>query len=105
MANLVRNYSPIQPNVQTAPSTVELNKVLLESARVMLMRYLRLVRDARRDNGQFASEAELIKWQVCVIFFFAFDRSNCSPLCLEPLKNPAHHTVSNLFPDCGYCVP
>ncbi|KAF8320486.1 hypothetical protein DL93DRAFT_2052874 [Clavulina sp. PMI_390] len=59
MANLVRNYSPIKPNVQTAPPTVELNKILQESARVMLMRYLRLVRDARRDSGPLTSEVEL----------------------------------------------
>lgn len=70
MANLVRNYSPIKPNVETAPATVELNKVLLESARVMLLRYLRLVRDARRDGAQLGSEAEMIKWRVRVLLVF-----------------------------------
>ena len=65
MANLVRNYAPIKPDVQTAPSTMEFNKVLLESARVMLMRYLRLVRDARRNGAQPSTEEELIKWRVC----------------------------------------
>jgi hypothetical protein len=64
MANLVRNYAAIKPNVQTAPSTMELNQVLLESARIMLMRYLRLVRDARRNGTQPSSEEELVKWRV-----------------------------------------
>ena len=64
MANLVRNYAAIQPNVQTAPSTVKLNNVLLESARVMLLRYLRLVRDARRNGTQPSTEEELVKWRV-----------------------------------------
>lgn len=64
MANLVRNYASIKPNVQTAPSTVELNKVLLESARIMLMRYLRLIRDAKRNGAQPSSEEELVKWRV-----------------------------------------
>jgi len=64
MANLVRNYAAIKPNVQTAPSTVKLNNVLLESARGMLMQYLRLVRDARRNGAQPSTEEELVKWRV-----------------------------------------
>lgn len=70
MANLVRNYRSIEPNVQTAPSTVELNNILMESARVMLMRYLRRVREARGGNGDGVnggrvwSEEELVKWRV-----------------------------------------
>ena len=47
MNNLVKNYSPIKPSVRSAPSTNELNTVLNDSARVMLMRYLRRFREER----------------------------------------------------------
>ncbi len=47
MNNLVKNYSTIKPSVKNAPSTIELDAVLNDSARVMLMRYLRRFREER----------------------------------------------------------
>ncbi|KAF8342581.1 uncharacterized protein EI90DRAFT_3115166 [Cantharellus anzutake] len=47
MNNLVKNYSPIKPSVRSAPSTSELDAVLNDSARVMLLRYLRRFREER----------------------------------------------------------
>ena len=41
-ANLVRNYEPhMEPNVDTAPVTVELRNALTDTAKTMLKRYLR----------------------------------------------------------------
>jgi hypothetical protein len=69
MANLVRNYSPIRPSVDSAPSTVELAAVLEDSARVMLMRYLSKVRDAQRGvHLPPGSEAEHIRRVVETVY-------------------------------------
>jgi hypothetical protein len=58
MTNLVRNYSPIKPDVASAPSTAELFNVLHDSSRVMLMRYLRRVRDLCMSRA-WTSDPEL----------------------------------------------
>ncbi|KAF9519333.1 hypothetical protein BS47DRAFT_1288489 [Hydnum rufescens UP504] len=72
MANLVRNYSPIKPDVKSAPSTAELLTLLRDSSRVMLLRYLRKLRDARHASP---SDARQCNWssdidRACIFLFF-----------------------------------
>lgn len=48
MANLVKNYAPhIKPDVETAPPTADLRRILCSTAREMLASFLRKMRTRR----------------------------------------------------------
>lgn len=64
MANLTRNYAPhLQPDVETAPSTVELRTMLGTTARDCLVGYLskwRVARKAGRDGLKGANDSRKV---------------------------------------------
>lgn len=56
IANLNRNYSPhLQPDVESAPPTVELRAMLMTTARDSVLSYLKRWREARKTGGMHNS--------------------------------------------------